>query len=188
MRNATLRTLPASMVACAVTKPLGVSNRIVGGRNGSRKQSLFQHDRREPDDPVPAHRAVAFIMKKQHAGIGLRVCGCDQQAPVHVVMASRFPHERRAKMIQVRPAIPAFFQDGGPGRLGKSRRHHAKRFAGNVTVKSGDNVHVVTHSLRQTSFDFTPLRSGQALTIPPSPRPSPTGRGRPGKGRKEKKE
>ena len=35
-----------------------------GGRAGSRKQSLFQHDRRESDDSVPAHRAVAIIMKK----------------------------------------------------------------------------------------------------------------------------
>ena len=112
-----------------------------GGRDGSRKQPLFQHDRHEPDDPVPAHRAVAFIMKKQHPGISLRVCGGDQQAPVHFMVASRFPHERRAKMIQVCSAILAFFQDGGTGRLGESRRHHAKRFAGNVTVKSGDGVH-----------------------------------------------
>ena len=112
-----------------------------GGRDGSGKQSLFQHDRREPDDAMPAHRAVAFIMKKQHPGISLRVCGSDQQAPVHLVMASRFPHERRTKMIQVCPAILAFFQDGRTGRLGKSRRHHAKRFAGNVTINGGDGVH-----------------------------------------------
>ncbi len=112
-----------------------------GGRAGSRKQPLFQHDRREPDDPVPAHRAVAFIMKKQHAGIGLRVCGSDQQAPVHVVVASGFPHERGAKVVQVRLAILAFFQDGGTGRLGEPARHHAQRFAGNVTVKGGDGIH-----------------------------------------------
>ena len=112
-----------------------------GVRNGSGKQSLFQHDGREPDDPVSAHRAVAFIMKEQHPGIGLRMRGGDQQASVHLVVTSRFPHERRAKMVEVRPAIVSFFQDGGAGGLGKPRRHHAKRFSGHVTVKGGDNVH-----------------------------------------------
>ena len=112
-----------------------------GGRSGSRKQALFQHDRRESDDSVPAHGAVAFIVKKQDPGIGLRVRGRDQQAPVHIVVPSRFPHERSPKIVKVRPAILSFFQDGGTGRLGEPGRDHAKRFAGNVAVEGGNNVH-----------------------------------------------
>ena len=61
-------------------------------------------------------------------------------------------------MVKMGPAILAFFQDGGTGRLGKARCHDTKRFAGNVTVKGGDNVHGFI----------------QSFVISPSPQPSPT--------------
>lgn len=52
-----------------------------------------------------------------------------------------FPHERRAKMVQMCPAIQAFFQNGRTGGFWESYCHDTKPFSGNMTVKGGEGVH-----------------------------------------------
>jgi hypothetical protein len=87
----------------------------------------------------PAHRAVAVVVKEQHARMRAGRDWFGEDGAGHVGVATRLEHERPAKMIRV-PARPlALGEHRAAAGSRKSVDHQAQRLAGHVGVDGSDD-------------------------------------------------
>ena len=77
-----------------------------------RDQSTFERDRRHRDDAVPAHRAIAFVVHEEDAGVGAVALGFGEQRTVHVRVPSRLQHQCGSQVVVVLPHPLALLEHG----------------------------------------------------------------------------
>ncbi len=78
-------------------------------------------------------------MEEDHAEVGALVVGLDDEAAVHVGMATRLVDEELPHMVEVRRRPPALLEDRGALEWRHSTRHDPERLAGRVVVGRGDD-------------------------------------------------
>ena len=83
-----------------------------GLRGLHRQQACFQRHLGDGDDPVAAHGAVALVVHEEDADVGPGGHRRGEDAAVHVGMAPRLEHQRRAQVVEVLLHVPPAGQDG----------------------------------------------------------------------------
>src|SRR5262249_38445612 len=58
----------------------------------------FNQCSNEGNDPVTAHRAVAFVVQEEYPKVGVGGHRRGQHAAIHIVVAARLPHQRPPHM------------------------------------------------------------------------------------------
>jgi hypothetical protein len=86
-----------------------------------RDEARLERDRGQADEAVAAHRAVALVVHEDHAEVGAGRHRRRQQAPVHVGVPARLPHQRLAHVVQPLAREPPPRED----RRALERRHAA---------------------------------------------------------------
>ena len=125
------------------------------------QQPALEHQRRDGDDAVPAHRAVALVVHEQHAGVGTGALGARQQRAVHVGVAARLEHDRRAQMVVVFAQPFTTLEHRLALRLGKAVDNEPQRFPCGVRVQRSDCHHGADMPLLLAENDVRSL-----LTMP----------------------
>jgi hypothetical protein len=88
------------------------------------------------DDRMAAHRAVAFVMQEEDVEVG-GFRRRDHRA-IHVGVAARLEHQRRAQVIAIRAEPAAFFQHIAVGHTRYVGDDDAQRLAAGVHVDRVD--------------------------------------------------
>src|SRR5215469_3126869 len=105
-----------------------------GSGLGSRHPAKFDRSPAERDDCVTTHGAVAFVVEKKHAEMGLRRDGWEDQRTVHVLVAARLKHEHAAVAVPCGMRCTAAGEDVSPGRQRGRIEDDARGFAGGMHV------------------------------------------------------
>ena len=104
-------------------------------------QPALDGHRDDGDDAVAAHRAVAFVVHEEHAGIRIRTFRLGQQRAVHVRVPARLEHQRRAQVVAVGPHPLAPLEHRRALDARKAVHDESERFAGGVCVDGAEGDH-----------------------------------------------
>jgi hypothetical protein len=85
---------------------------------------------------VPAHRAVAFVVKEKHIEIRIKRWGYN--STVHVGVTSWLPHQTGSDVIVMFSKIAAFLENSSAFDGWQTINDHTKRLAASVHVNRGD--------------------------------------------------
>jgi hypothetical protein len=100
----------------------------------------LEHERREGNDGVTAHRAVALVVQEEH--IEVRILRGRDHCAVHVRMPTGFPHQPSAQMIEVLAEITTLLEHGPAWKRWQAARDHPQRFAAGVQVDGRNSARV----------------------------------------------
>ena len=75
----------------------------------------------QADDAVAAHGAEAFVVQEEHAQIAVRRRRLGEEGAVHVGVAPRLPHERRAQVVVAFTREPGVWRGWCPPAAAESR-------------------------------------------------------------------
>ena len=112
------------------------------------------------DDAMTAHRAPAFVVHEQHAGVGTGRDRLGQQRAIHVRVAARLEHDRPAEMVEM-PLRPCpLVEHGLAFRARQPFDDEAQRLTGGMGVDGPDTVDhcgcgITTDYARSLSADYT---------------------------------
>jgi hypothetical protein len=104
-------------------------------------QPVLAEGRRQADDAVAAHGAIALVVHEQDAQVAVGPHGRRDEGAVHIGVAAGLPHQRRPQMVQVLAEEAALGQDGFAREVRETREDDPQRLARSVGFERPDLQH-----------------------------------------------